>query len=159
MFTTFYLSYCGFQFDGLKDVDRRDVELFIQQRNQGAKPGLDYIFQPMQDSWQVSGLTPLGARAVLSVAQGLKKIPNRLDVTMAIVDASDPWFKFPAYARKLISWFEVNKPKINISSMASIGHDQRMLFGSKNSRWCLWLAERTDPIQPFGGYQLEITFT
>lgn len=159
MFTNFYLSYCGFQFDGRTDVDRRDVEMFLQQRNQGIKPGSDYLFQPLQNGWQVSGISPVGARAVCSVAQGLKKIPNRLDVTMAVVDNFATEHKFYSYASKLISWFQVNKPKINVSSMASIGTDQRMLFGSKNSRWCLWLSEHTDPVQPFGGYQLEVTFT
>lgn len=158
MFTTAHLSYCGFNFNGLTDIDRRDVELMLQRRNQGLKPNYDYIFQPMQAGWQVSGVTAMGARAVSVVASALKIIPNRLDVTLAIHDCQDIGLSYEGYYSRLRAWFQVNKPKLNVTDMLPIGGDKKVLFGSKNSRWCLWLAEHTDPLLPFGGYALELTF-
>jgi hypothetical protein len=155
------LTYCGFNFDGHSDIDRRDVEMLLQSRNQGLKPnGVDYLFQPMQTGWQVSGLTPMGARAVCTVAKGLKIIPNRLDVTLTIGDKDfSEDTDFNSVVGKLVAWFKVNKPKINISELLPLSGDRKILFGSKNSRWCLWVAERVDFTEQKAPANLEITWT
>lgn len=161
MWTTASLTYCGFNFDGHSDIDRRDVEMLLQNRNQGLKPnGVDYLFQPMQTGWQVSGLTPMGARAVCTVAKGLKIIPNRLDVTLTVGDTGfSEDTDFNSVVGRLISWFKVNKPKINISELLPLSGDRKILFGSKNSRWCLWVAERLASYSQDLGCNLEITWT
>lgn len=155
MFTVSYLSYCGFQFNGHTDIDRRDVEMMIQNRNQGLKLGLDYLFQPMATSWQVSGITPLGARAVATIAQSHKFIPNRLDVVTEIHDVGGlGYLDYDLQVTNLEAWFKVHKPKLNVTHMLPLGGDRKVLFGSRNSRWCLWVSERTDPQSPFGGSKL-----
>lgn len=161
MYTIAHLSYCGFNFDhATKDVDRRDVELMLQQRNQGLRPNIDYMFQPMQTGWQISGITPLGARAVCVVAQALKRIPNRLDMTLTVEDTNfSEDSDYNSVVGKLIGWFNVNRPKINISHMLPLSGDRKILFGSKNSRWCLWVAERVKPGDIPGREALEITWT
>lgn len=155
------LTYCGFNFDSSVDLDRRDVDILLQQRNQGLKPnGVDYLVQPMQNGWQVSGLTPLGARAVCTMAKGLKVIPNRLDVTLTVGDndfSEDT--DFNSVVGRLVAWFRANKPKINISEMLPLNGDRKILFGSKNSRWCLWVAERADFTEKKMRANLEITWT
>lgn len=160
MFTIASLTYCGFNFHGLNDIDRRDVESMLQQRNQGLKPSYDYLFQPMQTGWQVSGITAAGARAVCVVAQALKIIPNRLDVTLSV---SDTGFSgnsdYNSIVGRLIGWFKVNRPKLNISHMLPLAGDRKILFGSKNSRWCLWVAERVISGGQPGSEVIEITWT
>lgn len=160
MFTVASLDYCGFNFDGLKDIDRRDVEAMLIRRNQGLKPNYDYLFQPLQAGWQVSGMTSEGARAVCVVAQALKIIPNRLDVKLTCSDVSLlKGEDYNSLVNRLVAWFKQNKPKLNISELLPITGDRKILFGSKNSRWCLWVSERVDHTIPFGGENVEITFT
>lgn len=160
MFSVASLTYCGFNFHGLTDIDRRDVENMLVLRNQGLKPSYDYLFQPMQTGWQVSGITDIGARAVCVVAQALKIIPNRIDITLTLSDVSiERGEDYNSTVGKLCHWFKVNKPKLNISELLPLSGDRKILFGSKNSRWCLWVAERVDMAGRLGGDKVEITWT
>lgn len=157
--TTAHLSYLGFMFDGQEDMSRQEVEHFLRHRHNALKPSVDYIIQPMMNGWQLSGITPQGARAACIQAQAMKIIPNRIDVSLTCWDViPNPATDYNVVRIKLNEWFSLNRPKMNINQMLPLTGNRKTMYGARNSRWCLTIEDGYLPYEPEVSNRLTLTF-
>lgn len=141
--TDCFLSASGFSFNGQTDIGRDELELNLQSRYQGLKPnGVDYLIQARPDAWLVNGMSVLGARAVASVARGMRFIPNRLDITFEKVSSGSDGLEFYCVAAEILKqWFMKKKPTTTIFEATGLDHLRKIIFGTRTSRFTLVVQE------------------
>jgi len=147
----YYISYASMKFDETTGISRQEAEHFINAHYQGAKASaIDYTIQVVPDGWLLSGTSPLGARAVISMCKGLRLSPNRLDVTMEIAqkefaitkaDDEDGHFLYLRFVDKVKRWFSKHRPNVEISENAQMLFLSRTVFGSRTARWSVSLED------------------
>lgn len=139
----FFLTNFGFYFDGHSDAGRDEVEFSIQSRFQGLHPaGQDYLIQARPEGWQVNGTSISGARACASVCRGFNFTPNRIDVTMDVLNLpgyGDIDYELAADLVRV--HMAKHNPKTAFTRSNKIDGLRRCVWGTRTSRWSLWLEE------------------
>lgn len=140
--TDFYLTNFGFVFDA-EEYGRDEVELHIQTKFQGTRPGgKDYIFQANRypkNEWLVNGTSIWGARACAAVCRGMNARPVRIDVTMAVSALA---IDYDLTVSALKQWFAKNKPTTTVEEFTGGNNLRRAVFGTRKSRFSLIVQDR-----------------
>lgn len=159
----FYLSYASMVFGEDTGLGRKECEQMLNAHYQGLKgASVDYVFQPATNGgWLLSGLSPFGARAVVSLCKGLRIAPTRLDVTMAIREQEfrgkvTDWGAYLTTLARVKNWFAKHRPTVAIEENAQMPQMARTTFGSRTSRWALSITDATLTYEPGLGVTFQL---